>query len=54
MSEYPENRFKLTGQRIFLIILVVVALGLAAVTIVASLSGWQRLDSETTPRKPAA
>lgn len=45
MPEDPENRFKLTPQRIFLTILVVVALGLATMTIVNSLIVWQEQDA---------
>ena len=41
----PDSPFKLTPQRIFLIVVVVVALGLAGMTIVSSLNVWRQNDA---------
>lgn len=46
MNEQPPPRFRLNRTRIFLIAMVVVALGLAAMTIVSSLSVWQERDAQ--------
>lgn len=54
MSEDPEKPFKLTPQRIFLIAFVVVALGLAVSTIVASLSVWREQDAAVVIVTPPA
>jgi hypothetical protein len=40
-----DDRFKLNPTRIFLIVMVVVALGLAISTIAASLNVWQQQDA---------
>lgn len=44
----PDNPLKLTPQRIFLIVVVVVALGLAGMTIVSSLNVWRQNDAAVT------
>lgn len=50
----PDGRFRLTPQRIFLIVFVVVALGLAAMTIVSSLNVWQEQDAAAVTVTPPA
>ncbi len=49
----PQNRFRLTGQRLFLILMVALALALAGTTIYASLIGWQRVDAGVTEPDPS-
>ena len=49
MDEKPAPRRRLNGTRIFLILMVVVALTLAAMTIVASLGTWQERDIAASP-----
>jgi hypothetical protein len=44
----PDDPRKLTPTRIFLIAFVVVALGIAAWTIAASLGVWQENDAAVT------
>lgn len=47
MNDQPPSRLRLNRTRIFLIVMVVVALGLAAMTIASSLIVWQERDAAT-------
>jgi hypothetical protein len=49
MDEKPAPRFRLNGTRIFLIVMVAVALALAAMTIAASLGTWGERDAASQP-----
>jgi len=54
MSERPDSPTKLNPTRIFLIAFVVIALGIAAWTIFASLGVWQEKDAAVVTVTPPA
>ena len=54
MNDQRPPRLRLSRTQIFLIVMVVVALGLAAMTIASSLSTWQERDAAAqTPEAEA-
>lgn len=54
MSEQPPSRPRLSRTQIFLIVMVAVALGLAAMTIASSLMTWQERDAAAVTQEAEA